>query len=999
MLHSVVKGNAYQDSINLMLLSNELNALPGIRKSQVMMGTDANKDILRESGLLAEGATSAGPNDMIVAIDAEDDEAVRRALCRIDEFLGDLSSSAKGGGGRKTASSWEEALRELPDANVALVSIPGEYAAREIERALDLGLHVFSFSDNVSLEDEVRLKRKAHEKGLLLMGPDCGTSVISGIPLAFANASRRGGIGIVGASGTGIQEIASIVDRLGGGIAHAIGTGGRDLSEGVGATTMRDALCGLEYDESVDVVCVVSKPPAPKVRAEVVDVLERCRKPVVAVFLGERPGEEAGGIYLAHTLEEAARVAVQLSGVVLADEDESFDAARRLAVGDVSRGKVVGLYSGGTLASEAAMLVSEALGLERAPKEGGHVLRSEEYDIIDLGDDLYTRGRPHPMIDPRTRVDCIERCADDPEASIVLFDCVLGCGCHPDMAGVLASAIEGARAHASAEGRELLFVGSVTGTRRDSQGLEKSRASLRRAGALVETSNAQAVRLALALKGVKTEEPVQDVAGVPMRKGVGLPRPSASVKSLLGEPPRVVNVGVEGFAESLRACGARVVQFSWRPVAGGSERMARLLRELESHAESIDEANERVIGRLRDSQPFLVDVRPAREVIPEVRGKVLLHAGPPLTWSDMTSPMQGSCIGAALFEGWAASEPEAREMLEAGKISFLPCHSVHAVGPMGGITSESMPVLVVENRADGTVGYCTMNEGIGKVLRFGAYGDEVIERLRWMADVLGPLLGRALRGSGGVNLNALIAKALAMGDEFHQRNIAASLCLAKELVPLVLVLDADEGEKRSVIEFLSKTDQFFLNVMMAAGKAMVDYARKVREGCVVTTMARNGKDFGIRIAACGDEWFTAPVNTPTGLYFTGYSEEDGSPDMGDSAITETVGVGGMAMVAAPAVTRFVGAGGFEDAVRYSEEGERICISHNPNWPIPTWDFKGANLGIDVRKVVETGITPTINTGIAHREAGVGQIGAGTVKAPLGCFEKALEAYCAQLGIG
>ena len=318
---------------------------------------------------------------------------------------------------------------------------------------------------------------------------------------------------------------------------------------------------------------------------------------------------------------------------------------------------------------------------------------------------------------------------------------------------------------------------------------------------------------------------------------------------------------------------------------------------------------------------------------------------------------------------------------------------------MGGITSANMPVFVIEHRLEGNRAYCILNEGIGKVLRFGAYSQEVVDRLIWIQNVLGPTIAKALHQTEeGINLNVLIARSITMGDEFHQRNIAASLNFLKEISPLIIQLDISEEQKFEVIQFLANTDQFFLNIMMATGKAIVDGARKGTNGTIVTTMTRNGVDFGIRIAETGDEWHNAPVNTPKGLYFTGFTEEDGNPDIGDSAITETVGVGGMAMVAAPGVTRFVGAGGFQDALDISEEMAKICLGHNPTFSIPTWDFKGSCLGIDIRKVVETGITPIINTGIAHRNAGVGQVGAGTVRAPLGCFEKALEAYARELGI-
>lgn len=310
-----------------------------------------------------------------------------------------------------------------------------------------------------------------------------------------------------------------------------------------------------------------------------------------------------------------------------------------------------------------------------------------------------------------------------------------------------------------------------------------------------------------------------------------------------------------------------------------------------------------------------------------------------------------------------------------------------------------MPVFVVENRLVGNKAYCILNEGIGKVLRFGAYSQEVIDRLDWIKDVLGPTIAKALQlTEEGINLNVLIARSITMGDEFHQRNIAASLNFLKEIAPLIIQTEIDEKQKYEVIKFLADTDQFFLNIMMATGKAIVDGARVDAKGTIVTTMTRNGVNFGVRVAQTEDQWHTAPVNTPKGLYFTGFTEADGNPDIGDSAITETVGVGAMAMVAAPGVTRFVGAGGFEDALETSNEMAKICFGHNPTFSIPTWDFQGTCLGIDIRKVVETGITPIINTGIAHKEAGVGQVGAGTVRAPLGCFENALTAYAKDLGI-
>lgn len=999
MLHTVIQKNNYQDSINLMLLTNNINAIEGIEQGQVMMASDANKDILKSAGLYTDEVEAAGANDMAIVIDAADESVMEDVLAEVDRFLNDLSGK-KEAGGVTSVNNWNDALEAMPDANLALFSIPGTYAADEIEKALDSGLHVFSFSDNVSLEDEVRLKEKAHEKGLLLMGPDCGTGIISSVPLAFTNVTNPGNIGIVAASGTGIQEATTMIDRLGGGVVHAIGTGGRDLNEKVQATTMIDSIVALEQHDPTDVILVISKPPAKEVRDNVMKLLQSISKPVVAIFLGEKPEAHVGNVALAYTLEEAARIAVDIANgdEVKANYNEpiEFQVDQPLPEGKT----VKGLYSGGTLASEAATLISDALGLANVKGEEGYILNTNGFQVMDLGDDIYTQGKPHPMIDPDVRVNKLEEVLEDETTGIILLDVVLGYGSHADMAGALAPSIKDAVSKAKEANRELYVIGSVVGTDNDPQNYAQAVQTLEDAGVIVESSNARAIRLALKLMGhelVTPDKAFEDYTG----EKVDVPTPSEKVLDLLNNPPKVINVGIESFTEPITKFGGEALQFSWRPKAGGNKKLIRILNELDKREEEINAANDKVVGRLLESQPFLVDAKLAKEVIPELNTgeKVVLHAGPPIKFENMTGPMQGSVIGAMLFEEWATDQDDARKQLENGEVTFIPCHHVGAVGPMGGITTANFPVFVVENKADGTTGYCIMNEGIGEVLRFGANSEAVINRLRWMRDVLGPVLGQALRTmEEGLNLNVMIARAIGMGDEFHQRNIAASLVFLKEITPSIVTLDVDEQDKADVIQFLADTDQFFLNIAMAAGKAMVDYARKITEGCVVTTMARNGENFGVRISALGDEWFTGPVNTPDGLYFTGYSAEQANPDIGDSAITETVGIGGMAMIAAPGVTRFVGLSGLKDAQAISEEMQQISITNNPTWAIPNWDFKGSTLGIDIRKVVETGITPIINTGIAHKEAGVGQIGAGTVRAPLACFEKALVAYAESLGI-
>lgn len=375
-------------------------------------------------------------------------------------------------------------------------------------------------------------------------------------------------------------------------------------------------------------------------------------------------------------------------------------------------------------------------------------------------------------------------------------------------------------------------------------------------------------------------------------------------------------------------------------------------------------------------------------------GRAVLHSGPPLPWDRACPTVQTAVLCAIRYEGWAATDGEARERLERGEIALGPCHRAGAVGPMTGIVTPSMPVFVVEDRAGGRRGAATINEGLGKVLRFGANDHTVIERLRWLAAEAGPLLGAAIRAAGGVDLRALMAQAVRMGDEMHQRNVAASSLLARALMPHLARATSDAAAVARVAEFIAGNDQFFLNLAMAAGKAGADACVGVEGSTMVATMARNGTEFGIRVAGLGDRWFTAPVLLPDGLYFPGYSADDANPDMGDSAIVETIGLGAFAMAAAPAVVRFVGAGGMAEAIAVTEEMGEICLGEHPHFRMPTLDDRGTPVGIDVRRVVETGITPLINTGIAGRIPGTGQIGAGVVRAPLACFEAALEALAA-----
>jgi hypothetical protein len=410
----------------------------------------------------------------------------------------------------------------------------------------------------------------------------------------------------------------------------------------------------------------------------------------------------------------------------------------------------------------------------------------------------------------------------------------------------------------------------------------------------------------------------------------------------------------------------------------------------------IDQANTEATQCMMEARPVLVGLGKAIDVIPGMRPDLLLHAGPPITWERASGPMRGAITGALIFEGKVKDEPEARQLVETGSIRLEPCHHHQAVGPMAGVICPSMSVYILENKTHGNRSYSNLNEGYGKVLRYGAYSDEVLDRLRWMEEVMAPVLGKAIELSGGIDLRVLLSEALHMGDEGHNRNKAGSILFTKNLAPYIVKAADKADHAAEIIRVLGENALSVLNPVMAACKAMADAAHNVEGSTIVSVMARNGTDFGIRISGLGDRWFTAPVAVPQGLYFPGFKAEDASGDIGDSTITETAGIGGFAMASAPAIVTFV-SGTPRDALNTTLEMYEICYTEHKYFTIPPLDFRGTPTGIDIRKVVEKGITPRVNTGIAHKEAGVGQVGAGLVRPPMAMFEQALLAYAERYG--
>ncbi len=410
----------------------------------------------------------------------------------------------------------------------------------------------------------------------------------------------------------------------------------------------------------------------------------------------------------------------------------------------------------------------------------------------------------------------------------------------------------------------------------------------------------------------------------------------------------------------------------------------------------IEKANAEATERMMEARPVLVGMGKALAVIPGMRENLLLHAGPPITWERASGPMQGAITGALIFEGKAKDEAGAQALVESGEIELEPCHHHQTVGPMAGVTSPSMSVYILENQTHGNKSFSNLNEGYGKVLRYGAYSKEVLDRLRWMEEVMAPVLTKAIEASGGIDIRALLAEALHMGDEGHNRNKAGSLLFTKTLAPFIVKATDDTDVASDIIRALGDNALSVLNPVMAACKAMVDAAHGIEGSTIVSVMARNGTDFGIRVSGVGDRWFTAPVATPQGLYFPGFEAKDASGDIGDSTITETAGIGGFAMASAPAIVTFV-SGTPQDAINATLEMYEICYSEHKYFSIPPLDFRGTPTGIDIRKVVEKGITPRVNTGIAHKNAGVGQVGAGLVRPPMSMFEEALIAFAETYG--
>ena len=981
-VHVEIRRGSYHDSVTLLRVSQAAGAVPGSVAAQVAMATPLNLELAVGLGFPIPDQVT--PNDLLITLRGVDEKAVRAARAAVEAALTSRAPASSADPGRAPARTVRAAARANPDAPVVLLSVPGPAVLGEALDAIDAGRHVMIFCDNVPIADELAIKRAAGAAGVLAMGPDCGTAILGGLGLGFANVLRAGTgprIGIVAASGTGAQHLSCLLDDAGVAVSHVLGVGGRDLSHVVGGRSTLAALDALDADPGTDHIAVISKPAEPDVAAALRSHAAGLTTPTTLLVIGPDEVDITSG---------AERLIESMGGRPPIWRTWAATAPPAGA----RRGSLRGLYSGGTLADEAMVVLADRIGDIRSniplrpDLAMGRMAGTAGHEILDLGDDAFTVGRPHPMIDPTLRLSMLAEQAADPDVSVVLLDVVLGNAADPDPAGTLGPAI----ADALARG-DLAVVVALCGTAADPQDRDRQAAALVAAGAQVFASNAAAARAAAAFARPSTDRGSSDgvtPAAAP-RPGPGEPeaveyhRPVRP--DLLVAPERVICAGVDLLADALRDQAVRVIPVDYRPATVGpsvAEALSAVLADPRRTA-----ANEEVARRMLAVRAELVAVRPAGEAL-GLRPGEFCHAGPPITFERASGPLRGALVGAMIFEGLAADPAAADAKLAAGDgIVLTPCHDRHAVGPMAGVISPSMWLFELADRATGARAFCSLNEGLGKVLRYGAYGPDVIARLRWMTDTLGPALATAVRATGPIDVTAIIGQMVQMGDEGHNRNRAGTLMLLRELMPALITSGRPATEVAEVARFVSTNDHFFLNLVMPAGKLMGDAGARVPGSTIVTAMCRNGTDFGIRVAGTGDEWFTGPALYPDGLFLPGFGPDDANPDIGDSAITETMGVGGMAMATAPAIVRFVG-GSVPDALAVSRRMYEITQAENPAFAIPILEFRGAPTGIDVTRVLRTGILPQINTGMAGRVAGTGQVGAGLVTPPMECFTAAIH---------
>jgi hypothetical protein len=765
---------------------------------------------------------------------------------------------------------------------------------------------------------------------------------------------------------------------------------------------------------------LVGKKPAPDVRSSLCEAIAECPKPVIVCFLGDDPDPWIeSGAYFAPTMEAAAQTALCLAreedikpGLFDLPQSELIAAieALRSRLGSDER-YLRGVFGGGTFVAQAQWLLGDLLGelFTNTPFAGGKPLAdaliSKGHCVVDLGDEAFTLGRAHPVIDPLPYQFRIKEEAEDPQTAVILLDVILGPAVHPDPAGFLVEAIQGAR---QATGRDIPIIASVCGTTRDPQNRNIQEQKLREAGVIVMPSSAQAALLTgLVLSPLPPAEALQRTE---KRLQTASPSASARPKSSAAEhaPSRffdqqlnVINVGVELMAKSLRDQGVPAAQVSWSPPAAGSRAVADKLDQLEANPELLERihsANQQAFEIFVNGQPIWTDVRPAGEVISGYHPTLITHAGPPIHIDDMDPIFREGVLGAALIEGLADTREQASKMIRAGEIELAPAWWYQV--PIAGLSavSYSMPVMVAEDITHGTKGFSPIMEGASfEALRSGVYNQAIHDNWIWFQEMLGPVLSQTLQKMGGINLRNVVSRSLLMGDENHSRETASTLIILAELTPHLMLLDWPRSDLSRCVDFIRGAERFSQNILIAGAAAVLAAARNIENSTVVTGLGGNGVEMGLMISPFGNQMFTSPAPLIYGRYLNPNTRpEDTVPFAGDSCAVTVYGLGGCAAAASPAVT-LLGGGTVEDAINRTRDMWEITMGKNHHYAIPNLNFEGTPTAFDILKILDTGIVPVSHAGAMHKTGG-GFAGAGNARMPIELFVQAFLAFCEKVGL-
>jgi len=1014
-IHIIIRKGEYRDSVVLMNISSQLQHSAGVQDALVVMGTESNKEVLDELQMLTPECTAATANDLIIAIKTENEDLVPKLVDKVWETaVKEYKGSDNNLSPKHNYSSFEDALLENKTSNLALISIPGEFVKREARKAINSGLDVFIFSSNVSLEDELSLKQLAMKTGHFVMGPDCGVGNINGIALALASIVQKGKVGIVGASGSGIQEVAALIELYGLGVSQAIGVGGHDLHPMIGGKMMLQGISFLAADPATEYIILIGKNPEKQVEKQIKDAVQYVNKPVIVCFLGaDKDNWKDERVFFASTLDEAAKIVAALENqqIQILNKFDLPEAEIEQLV-KTCQGKLLssqkfirGIFGAGTFCTQAQSILF-ALGeqvysnipiknnyhLNSKSKEEGHVL-------IDIGEEQFTMGRAHPVIDLLQYRLAIKNLYTDPQVAILMFDVILGPGANPDPADYITRVLSEVGSETKTHP---ILIANVCGTEHDPQILHKQQEKLRNAGVIVMNSITQSVLLAARILGFDKIEKsyINPLSKYTPIKNSTIQESESPKQNNFAAPMEVINLGIASFGEALQNQGVNVHQIDWLPPADGDLRVLKCFDVIEEKEpelfRKISNANKKAYDIICSGKPVWTTVCKAGEIIPGFHKNLVLHTGPAIELDAMLPQHREGIIGGILFEGLAQTHDEALSLIRNGDIELAP--GIDYCAPSAGMapTTYSMPVIVVEDFENETKGFCPIYEGPSyDGLRWGVYNQAVADNWKWLSLKAGPMLKESLEKTDGINLRNIFARSFQMGDENHSRQLAASLLIFSDLAPSISLTKYSAQDISRMFDFLKKTERFAQSIEIAAATAVMSAIKNIPFCSLVTNMGGNGVEIGIKVSSLGEKWYTANSPLIKGSYINPNTTiDDTVPFSGDSCMLEAFGFGGLAAAAAPTVTILAG-GCAQDAINRTRNMWKITMGKHPVYNIPALDMAGTPVGIDILKVVDTSIVPQSHAGIILRKGG--QAGAGIANFPMECFTKAMLAFVNNLG--